>query len=322
MAHFQNITLSEVDTPEQLQALTRQYEHQQRQNGQAYKPAGARSEIVGGTIEIIAGRDGTLHDKGKTKTAFANPGLRPGHVIVGGIETTIDVALREGLISPEEAANAGFKGPVAHKTPTTTGTKQGTPKNSPQEATSAQQDVAEGDTLEDGQVSPEAAAQAASEALQSIERAFGPEVVDMGLDEVAESGYLPEEDQLPQGVTADHLETVVAGYVAQANDALSGVGASVDMLMETMTDDELREARRATLMGDSAKLQHLGQQSVARLATLPSADPEAFADMIADMRPNERKALSQTENGEWIVTVPGKPAMSFGAAVRAGIVRL
>jgi hypothetical protein len=94
------------------------------------------------------------------------------------------------------------------------------------------------------------------------------------------------------------------------------------MLMETMTDDELREARRATLMGDSAKLQHLGQQSVARLATLPSADPEAFADMIADMRPNERKALSQTEGGEWIVTVPGKPAMSFGAAVRAGIVRV
>lgn len=49
-----------------------------------------------------------------------------------------------------------------------------------------------------------------------------------------------------------HANRIVEGYVAQANDTISGVGSSVNMLMETLSDDELRDARRATIMGDVA----------------------------------------------------------------------
>jgi hypothetical protein len=104
---------------------------------------------------------------------------------------------------------------------------------------------------------------------------------------------------------------------------LSGVGASVNMLMETLSPDELRDARRATVAGDSVKLQHLGSRAVEMLASMPTADPEAFSEMVEAMtHEKERAALSRAENGDWLVTIPGKAPMNFGAAVRAGIVRV
>jgi hypothetical protein len=93
------------------------------------------------------------------------------------------------------------------------------------------------------------------------------------------------------------------------------------MLMNTLSDDELREARQATVAGDSVKLQHLGARAVDALASMPTADPEAFAEMVEGMPAKERAALSQAADGSWIVTLPGRAPMGFGAAVRAGIVR-
>lgn len=42
--------------------------------------------------------------------------------------------------------------------------------------------------------------------------------------------------------------------------------------------------------------------------------------MVEGMSDAERKAIKQDANGEWIVTIPGRQPMSFGMAVRSGIV--
>ncbi|MFT3687452.1 hypothetical protein [Paenirhodobacter sp.] len=45
--------------------------------------------------------------------------------------------------------------------------------------------------------------------------------------------------------------------------------------------------------------------------------------MVADMAPAERKCISFDRNRrEWMVRIPGKPAMSFGGAVHAGLIRI
>lgn len=139
---------------------------------------------------------------------------------------------------------------------------------------------------------------------------------------MADSGYIPDANQLPEGVTSAQVESIVAGYVAAADNALSTVKSSVDMLMETLTDGELREARLATIMNDTTKMQHLGRQAVDRLSMLPERNPQAFAEMIEGMSPNERKALSQNSRGDWVVTVPGRKPMGFAFAVKEGIVRV
>jgi hypothetical protein len=207
------------------------------------------------------------------------------------------------------------------------GNSWGIPTVGPQPAVEAGQSATDtapkGDTSDDQKAAhgtPEAAVEAASKAIQGIEQIHGSHVVDAGLDAVVDSGELP--DELPEGVTPGHIERIVAGYVASANDALSGVGASVDMLMNTLSDDELREARQATVAGDSVKLQNLGARAVDALASMPTSDPEAFAEMIEGMKPQERQALSRAANGDWLVTLPGRAPMNFGAAVRAGIVRV
>jgi hypothetical protein len=92
--------------------------------------------------------------------------------------------------------------------------------------------------------------------------------------------------------------------------------------MELCTDDELRDARRATIHNSSERLEEIGRAAVERLASLPMRDPEEFAERLEGMSTAERKALRRTANGEWTVTVPGYPEMAFGAAVRTGIVKL
>lgn len=262
-----------------------------------------------------------------------NPGLRPGHVMIGGVETTIEAAKAAGIdvgpfdraasLSPADEAAAKREQARASSKP-----QWGIVLEGSQRAGEAGQSAVDdapkgGDAGEDQKAAhgtPEAAVEAASKAIQGIEQLHGSHVVDAGLDAVVDSGELPEE--LPEGVTSGHIERIVAGYVASANDTLSGVGASVDMLMNTLSDDELRQARQATIAGDAVKLQHLGSKAVDALASMPTADPEAFAEMMEGMRSEERKALSQAANGDWLVTLPGRAPMNFGAAVRAGIVRV
>lgn len=300
--------------------------------------APVKAEWKTGVYETVAGREGTsrVHMK---ETAYASGGLRPGHIIIHGRETTIEAARLAGFdVSAAQEGEqrrpfAAPNHPAARRDtafPTIqvggTGADEYQPLQHPDAASQKPHSAAQESTSEqpdDGAgLTPQETADAASEAIQAIERSHGAHVVDDGLDEVSDSGYLPDEDQLPQGVSMAAVEKIVAGYTAVANDTLQGVGASVDMLMETLSDAELREARQATITGDSAKLQHLGARAVTTLAMLPTSDPEAFAEMVEGMRPQERKALSQADNGDWVVTVPGRPAMSFAAAVKAGIVRV
>lgn len=121
------------------------------------------------------------------------------------------------------------------------------------------------------------------------------------------------------------MSAIVEGFTAQANAVLKALPAgvaSVDMLLETLNDGELREARMATIHNDREKLAHLGRTALGRMETLPYQSPSAFEALIADMPAKERKALTRNEAGEWIVTIPGRGAMSFGSAVRAGVVRV
>ncbi|WP_415393456.1 hypothetical protein [Paracoccus sp. SJTW-4] len=113
-----------------------------------------------------------------------------------------------------------------------------------------------------------------------------------------------------------------AGFMAQAENTLSGVGANVALLSEFCTDDELRQARQATVFGASDRLQEIGKAAVERLARMPEQDPEGFREMVEGMTAEERKMLHKRDDGGWTLRAPGHPEMSFGAAVLAGLVRI
>lgn len=316
-----NMTAADYDR------LRNQLEYENRRNGGGHHPAPVRVGLPHGRTQVDFKGDGTMTVSELYKgTSYAQPGLRPGHVIINGMETTI-----------EAAKNAGFKidtGEGEQRRPFDKGSSsqegvhradvqdRGTEQRPDLKPAPARQDAASERDGDGEAESPEAIASRASETIQTIERTHGIHVVDEGLGQVAESGYVPDEADLPPGVTSNDVQSIVAGYVAAADSTLSAVGSSVNMLMETLTEDELRSARMATLVNDTAKMHHLGKSAVDRLALLPSRDPEGFAEMVEGMSAAERKAISQNAHGDWIVTVPGKPPMSFGLAVRQGIVRV
>ncbi|TCV55149.1 hypothetical protein [Agrobacterium tumefaciens] len=308
MSNFHSIQLEQAATPEQRASWQRALEAEQRINGTAFTPASPTATIGGKVMEIQAGTT-SGNDK------FISRGVQsadvsftsPGRVMIGGVETTIEGAIAAGLMTREEAAS-GFKQPVQPKAQAGAGTEQAT-KEAPKATT--EEPATE-------------AAQAAAEAgkvLDSLDQAIGSHAVDMALESAAESGEMPE-DGLPEGVTSEHVAAVVAGYTAQANDTLSHVGASVSMLEETLTDAELRDARRATVQNNADLMHDLGRQAVERLARMPETNPDAFAEMMEGMSPAERSVLRQKPRGEWTVAIPGYPEMSFAAAVRTGIVRV
>jgi hypothetical protein len=332
MGNYQDYQVPSDQTAEERDLIRRQYE---RETGRFNRPSAPTVTMGGRVTEYIAGHEDGSRDASartsKVQTAYVNPGLRPGHIMIGGVETTIEAAKAAGIdvgpfdraassLSDADEAAAQRDRTRAQSKPqwgiVVEGSQQ--PGEAPQVSVG---NAPQGDTDEDQKAAhgtPEAAVEAASKAIQGIEQLHGSHVVDAGLEAVVDSGELPEE--LPEGVTPGHIERVVAGYVASANSTLSGVGSSVKMLMETLPDDDLREARRASVMGDAVKLQHLGARAVDALASMPTADPEAFAEMLEEMPAEERAALSQAANGDWLVTLPGRAPMGFGAAVRAGIV--
>lgn len=309
MSNFHSIQLEHAATPEQRASWQRALEAEQRINGTAFTPASPTATIGGKVMEIHAGTtsgNDRIVNHG-VQSADVTSAMKAGRVMIGGVETTIESAIAAGLMTREEAA-AGFKQPVQPKAQAGAGTEQAT-KETPKATT--EEPATE-------------AAQAAAEAgkvLDSLDQAIGSHAVDMALDSAVDSGDLPE-DGLPEGVTSEHVEAVVAGYTAQANDTLAHVGASVTMLEETLTDNELRDARRATVQNNAELMHNLGRQAVERLARMPETNPDAFAEMMEDMDPTERGVLRQSPRGEWTVAIPGCPEMSFAAAVRTGIVRV
>lgn len=304
------ITINDM-SPEELAALTAQYEKQVPQISQKTVPTG----FVGMShhVEIKNGKQ--VVTKQVSHTAYANPGLAPGRVMIGGIETDIESAIASGLMTREQASQ-GFQQPA--QSSGVQSAAKGIEAGDQKDQRSSEQQDKPAPVSEDAQ-----AAKEASDTLNTLDATIGAAAVDAALAEVVDSGYIPEDGSLPEGVTIADVIKVHAGYVAQANNQLAEVGASVDMLMDFCNSDELRDARQATIHGSHDRLQEIGRAAVERLATLPQSDPDQFAERLEGMTKAERACLRQHKNtGEWIVSIPGKPAMSYGAAVRMGLVRL
>ncbi|MGC4025833.1 MAG: hypothetical protein QM744_12175 [Mesorhizobium sp.] len=261
------------------------------------------------TVQISGGVNGAPvkmeQMANKVQTATTKPGLPAGMIEIDGMVTTIDAAVAGGLISREEAQAAqGFKQPAKATKP-----EAGQPKT---------QEVSDNDaTISEA----EKAVHAASASLVRLDEALGSEAVDAVLGDVAETGEI-DFDSLPEGVDQGQAIQVIGGFIASAQSTLKGVGASIDLIDSLLTPEELRECRHATVAGDHAKLRHYGSRAVELFANLPISDPEAFQEMVDLMTPAERKALTQGEEGDWRVTIPGKGTMAFGVAVRQGLVRV
>lgn len=131
------------------------------------------------------------------------------------------------------------------------------------------------------------------------------------------SGELPR--HLPEGVTTEQVNSLVDGYTAQANAALRPTGASVHGLIALLTENELREARLATYRGDDGKLRELGGKAQDRLARLPN-DPVHFTELTADLPKDVQ--LSRRGETVWVKAPEWPREMQWGAAVRAGKIRL
>lgn len=300
-----------VSNAEEAQRLAR-YAQAQRPSdpNHGWRPkatiAGKQEVIIqGGKITSATSQDKTQG----AVTHYAVQPTRPGYIAIPGFgETTVEAAKAGGLL-PQNWQEGDAN-----------------PFSEPAKAPGRDHKAEAGDEKQDaGELTvAQHQAKVAGEILDKADQIIGSEATDAMLDDAVTSGELPE-DGLPPGITPLMVKQVHAGYVAQANATLGTVGASVDMLSEMLTDAELLQARRATIAGEIGKadLAALGQQAVSRLAQLPQTDPEGFLQMVADMAPAERKCIRfDNQRGEWIVKLPGKGEMSYGAAVHAGFVRL
>lgn len=264
--------------------------------------------IRGGETQLVRTKNGWGPD---TEVKVAQP-LEPGRVRIAGMETTVAAAITAGLLPP----NWKNGDPIPFDN--ASGDK-GAAKSSPEAAKAAQDAPEEALTPREqvwkGQVDE------ASRVLQGVSQFYGSAVTDSHLTTVAQTGMI-DEASLPEGVTMEMAHAVHRGYVAQADNDLAPINASVGLLSEMLGQDDLRLARQAVILGDKDHLRTLGQQAVERFIQEPQKDPQGFLARLEGMRPEERKCLSQDKNtGEWKVTLPGQSPMSYGAAVRLGIVK-
>lgn len=294
----------------------------------------------------VVHRDGKVEfiERSKPLSDGAVSGLpqpsRPGNVIIPGLgEWNIEAAIRVGVLpagwTPEKGFDQPAQGTAGNLAGHSNATRSNVDLKIPTQAQAGQQaasapEVGKADQTGQGEqtgqddpaVTPamRAAVEKAGQVLDQVDQMHGAEVTNRYLHEIAESGVLPTEG-LPTGVSQASLEAAQAGFVAQCNAVLSEVGASVPMLSEMLDDDQLRAARQATVRRNGEVLKELGKIAQTRLSLLPEKNPEAFADLIADMHPKEREVLHRNPDGRWSVRIPGKPEMSFARAVRQGLVR-
>ncbi|QBJ23418.1 hypothetical protein [Haematobacter massiliensis] len=268
--------------------------------------------IHGGEAEVVRTKNGWGPD---TQVGVAFP-LPPGHVRIGGLETTVTAAITAGLLPANWKAGdpvpfdgtSGANG-VHKPTPEAPNAAQKDTKGSVDEHMTPREQVWKGHVDE------------ASRVLHGVSQLHGPSVTDHHVANAAERGEI-DAASLPEGVSVEMAQAVYRGYAAQANNDLASVNASVDLLTEMLGADELRLARKAVVMGDKDHLRSLGHAAVERLSQEPQKDPERFLTRLEGMPAAERKCLYQNKNtGEWMVTLPGRQPMSFGAAVRLGIVK-
>ncbi len=220
-------------------------------------------------------------------------------IVINGTETTRAAAIAAGILGgepgSEEPRPAGQ--PDANKT-----------------GNAADADDDEREAAPDAV----AAVAAAGATMNDIIASVGPTAANAYLMAGAGEGTIPE--NLPEGVSQAQAETVIDGYIASANHTLAGAGASVPMLNELLTDNELAVARRATVSGDKGLLRNLGQQARSRLELMPTQAPERMAELLQTMTPEDRKMITE-RNGSWVLTMPDGQSTSWGNAVRSGIIK-
>lgn len=309
-----NMTAEEA-TPQQMAAWQAQIN---AQNHPQRAPEGQHTVASKAEIVMQGGRITAYTEQAKVQganTAYVDQ-PKPGFVNIGGMDTPIAAAKAAGLL-PEHWEPGMPTGPFEQPAKAPEGTKAGDQKQQQQqtkEAPSADAKTAHQQHL----------AKIAGDILHGVDQIHGPQVADALMNQVAESGDVDEiMGQLPQGVTETHVKQVMAGYVAAADAAFAKAGSSLAAVEELLDADQLREARRLTMVGNSEGLQDLGRIALDRLATLPEKDPEAFHDMLDAMPPAQRKMIAQTADKRgWVLKAPGHPEMSFGAAVRAGFIKL
>lgn len=246
--------------------------------------------------------------KDGSNTAYVNQAT-PGFIEVPGMGKTSITAAKAGGLIPHnwvEGQPLPFEQPAEARKGAEAGADKATSTDAPEESHSAH------------------IAKLAGEVLDRVDASHGSEITDALLDQVTDSGD-PESilDQLPEGFKPAQVQQVMAGFIAQANSTLASVGASVPMLQELLTDDELRTARRATLAKSDDMLQDLGRMAVDRLVTLPKTDPQGFQDMVDAMDKKSREMLRyDRQRNDWILTTPNGQQMSYGSAVRSGLIRV
>lgn len=298
-------------SPEQLSAWQRQLDGATAKTSPTagIRPTASIAKVDQVTIQNgqVTSATSSAKTASRAKTVYATP-TEPGFIpLPGGGKTTVEAAKAGGLIPHtwKEGDSLPFDQAPAPKE-----AQDGAPKDTQDKAPEA--------------THAEHLAKLAGDVLRGVDQAHGPQVTDALVDQVADNGD-PDSilDQLPAGVSPTHVKQVMAGYIAQANDMLSTVGASVPLLEQMLDADELRQARRATLSNAPDEMARLGQMAVDRLAQMPTTDPETFREMVEGMDPKARKMIRHDRNsGQWIVTIPGHPSMAYGAAVRLGLVKV
>lgn len=296
----------------QLDGLT----PEQRATSHHFRPAvmpTARSEVIMRNGAIV---EQTVTDKSRPNTAHVNQPT-PGKINIAGMVTDVSAAKAAGILPPrwQEGDPLPFDAPAGAPE----GAKAGAPDSNKTSDSDSASDEGEGSDSHGAHL-----AKVAGEVLHGVQQVHGAQATERLLSAVADSGD-PDSilDQLPHGVTEAHVQQVMAGYVAQTNSQLATVGASVPMLEDLLSDDDLRAARAAAIANNKEAVQDLGRKAVNALAQLPQTDPEGLKEMIDGMTPEDRKCLRYDRNSrEWRVTLPNMPEMSYGAAVRLGYVKV
>lgn len=312
--NFQGGAQFDITSPEAAQDAMR-YAREAKAQARNAGPHRQTTAMVAERAEVtFNGGHMTSGSQQKTREAvtYAAPRQgRPGFIqMPNGDETPIDAAKAAGLIPQhwQEGDPSPFDVPA-----------EGKPSAGKADAKAAAKEAPKGS---EELSATQHTVKAASDILAKADGTLGTGAVDELLAQAADLGDVPL-DAIPEGFTEAQARQVYAGYVAQAEEALAPVNASVATLEETLTDAELLQARMATLTNSSDELAALGQMAVSRLAQLPQTDPEGFREMVEAMTPAERKHIRYDDHrGEWLVDVPGFGLMSYGAAVQGGWVRV
>lgn len=309
MTTQQIVNISTDTTPEQLA----QWRAQLSQQAPDAAPLDGK-HTVAHKAEIVMQGGRAVHEAQQHKVQGYNEAYvnqpKPGFVTIGGVETPVAAAKAAGLLPShwQEGQPVPFADPAAAPS----GTKAGTAGETLNQIEGQAQDATT--------THAEHLAKLAGDILHGVDQVHGPGVADGLLGEVAESGDLDSVlDRLPQGVQETHAKQVLAGYRASADHAFAKAGSSLAAVEELLTEAELRDARRFTLANNPEALADLGRVAVERLAQLPEAEARAW---INELPVKERDYFSFKADRGITFKAPGVPEMSWGAAVRAGFIKV